>query len=149
MSLREIPCDIYSDFAGRFFKEAGRRFSSEAFAYAYSRFEGITWYIQAVMNRIWESGEDFVERGLVDTAIDSLVGDNELVFNDLLRSQSLGSQMMLRAIAKEGVVSMRTKRVCSTRRASMPRSSLRVLRSIPAANYPTASSAIRCGRPRL
>ena len=108
MSLREIPCDIYSDFAGRFFKEAGRRFSSEAFAYAYSRFEGITWYIQAVMNRIWESGEDFVERGLVDTAIDSLVGDNELVFNDLLRSQSLGSQMMLRAIAKEGVVPMPT-----------------------------------------
>ena len=108
MSLREIPCDAYCAFAEKFFKDAGRCFSSEMFSVLYERFEGITWYVQAVMNRIWESGDGFAEKGQVDAAINSLVEDQELVFHDLLRSQSEGSQTMLRAIANAGVVSMPT-----------------------------------------
>ena len=104
MSLREISRDIYSSFAEKFFKDAGRCYNSEMFSIVYDRFEGITWYIQAVMNRIWESGDGLEGEGQIDAAVNSLVEDQELVFHDLLRSQSEGSQSMLRAIAKEGVV---------------------------------------------
>jgi hypothetical protein len=108
MSLREIPCDAYCAFAEKFFKDAGRCFNSEAFGSLYNRFEGVTWYIQAVMNRIWESGDGLAEKGQIDVAVNSLVEDQELVFYDLLRSQSDGSQTMLRAIANAGKVSKPT-----------------------------------------
>ena len=74
----------------------------------YNQFEGITWYVQAVMNRIWESGDGLAEKVQIDAAVNSLVENQEFVFYDLLRSQSDGSQTMLRAIANAGKVSKPT-----------------------------------------
>jgi hypothetical protein len=108
MSLREIPCEAYAGFAEKFFKDAGRSFNPDTFSILYNQFEGITWYVQAVMNRIWESGDGLAEKGQIDAAVNSLVEDQELVFYDLLRSQSDGSQTMLRAIANAGKVSKPT-----------------------------------------
>lgn len=108
MSLREIPCEAYAGFAEKFFKDAGRSFNPDAFSILYNQFEGITWYVQAVMNRIWGSGDGLAEKGQIDAAVDSIVEDHELLFYDLLRSQSDGSQTMLRAIANVGAVSQPT-----------------------------------------
>ena len=63
LSLREIPCDSYAGFARRFFKDAGLPFDDAVFAEAYRRFDGITWYVQAVMNRIWETGVGLCRTG--------------------------------------------------------------------------------------
>ena len=104
LSLREIPCDSYAVFARRFFADAGLPFDEGVFEDVYRRFEGITWYVQAVMNRIWEAGRGLSDSAQVDEAVASLVEDQDLVFHDLLRSQSEGSQKMLLAIAREGAV---------------------------------------------
>jgi hypothetical protein len=108
MSLREIPRDAYCAFAEKFFKDARRCFNSEMFSILYDRVEGITWYVQAVMNRIWETGDGLAEKWQIDAAVNSLVEDQELIFHDLLRSQSEDSQIMLRAIANALVVPMPT-----------------------------------------
>ena len=104
LSLREIPRASYAAFAKRFFDNAGLPFDAGLFADAYRRFDGITWYVQAVMNRIWEMGEGLSDVVAIDAAIESLLGDQDLVFHDLLRSQSEGSQKMLLAIARAGAV---------------------------------------------
>lgn len=104
LSLREIPCDKYAAFAKRFFDKAGLPFDEGTFEEVYRRFEGITWYVQAVMNRIWEAGDGLVDVKQVDDAVETLVEDQDLVYHDLLRSQSEGSQRMLLAMARAKAV---------------------------------------------
>ena len=68
LSLREIPRASYAAFAKRFFDNAGLPFDAGLFADAYRRFDGITWYVQAVMNRIWEMGEGLSDVVAIDAA---------------------------------------------------------------------------------
>ena len=56
------------------------------------------------MNRVWEVGDGLSDVSQVEAAIESLVEDQDMVYHDLLRSQSDGSQKMLLAIARAGVV---------------------------------------------
>ena len=104
LSLREIPCDSYAAFSKAFFAGAGLPFDDALFADVYRRFDGITWYVQAVMNRVWEAGEGLSDVSQIEAAIESLVEDQDMVYHDLLRSQSDGSQKMLVAIAHAGSV---------------------------------------------
>ena len=104
LSLHTIPCNSYSAFARRFFDGARLPFDSAVFEEVYRRFDGITWYVQAVMNRIWGAGDGLSNVAQVDAAVKSLVEDQSDVYHDLIRSQSEGSRKMLRAIARAGAV---------------------------------------------
>ena len=103
LSLHEIPVEAYGDFAAAFFRRAKRKFDPSAFEALYARFEGVTWYIQAVLNRVWLTGEGLTD-AVVDLAVDGLVEDRDDIYHDLLFSQNEGSQQMLLAIASEGAV---------------------------------------------
>ena len=104
MSLDVIAADAYCPFAERFFHDAGRGFSAEAFSMLYNRFDGVTWYVQSVLNRIWGEGGSLESGKDVDIAVDSLVEDRALTFHDLLVAQTEVGKMLLRAIASEGKV---------------------------------------------
>jgi AAA+ ATPase superfamily predicted ATPase len=108
LALDVIDKNIYLSFAGKFFKEDGLEFSDEAFRYLYDRFSGVTWYIQAVLNRIWQTGNGLTLNKDVDSAVDTLIGNCNLVFMDLFRSQSDASKAMLKAVAKNCCVSTPT-----------------------------------------
>lgn len=104
LSLSEIPVETYCAFAGEFFKQAKLAFDPEVFAALYRRFDGVTWYVQAVLNRVWEARAGLRTSEQIDWAVDQLISDQSLVFHDLLRSQNSGSRNLLKAIAKEGPV---------------------------------------------
>jgi len=108
LSLGVIDERSYCAFAKRFFEEAKMPFSEEAFADLYDRFDGVTWYVQSVLNRVWQKGAGF--NGIKDTeeAVKSLVENRNLVFLDLLNSQSEASKAVLRAVAEEDVVAQPT-----------------------------------------
>ena len=108
LSLHEIPLDAYRDFAASFFQAAKRPFASEAFDALYARFSGITWYLQAILNRIWLMGEGLENVNRVEMAVESVIEDRADVYHDLLLSQNEGTQLMLRALAREGAVKMPT-----------------------------------------
>ena len=108
MSLDVIDRKKYRDFAGRFFAAEAMPFSKPAFDELYRRFDGITWYVQSVLNRVWQKGSGFRTRRDTDDAVKSLVDNRNLVFFDLFRSQSEASRALLKAIAAEGVVSAPT-----------------------------------------
>lgn len=110
LSLDVIGEEPYRQFAERFFKAEGLPFSGEAFAGLYRRFEGITWYVQSVLNRIWQKGAGFRNDEDVEEAIGSLVDNRDLVFHDLLRSQGVAARSVLRAVAADGIATAPTGR---------------------------------------
>ena len=108
LSLGVIDRKKYREFAARFFAEESMPFSKAAFDELYRRFDGITWYVQSVLNRVWQKGCGFKTRRDTDEAVKALVDNRSLVFFDLFRSQSEASRALLRAVAAEDVVSAPT-----------------------------------------
>ncbi len=104
MALGVIPEPAYESFAKRFFAKAGRPFDTDAFRHLYTRFEGITWYVQTVLNRIWSSGLGLDSPRQVDNAVAAIVAESNLFYHDLLRSQTAAEQSILKAVGREGVV---------------------------------------------
>ena len=100
MSLGVIDPAKYAAFAESFFVGAGRPFDEQAFRRLYDRFEGVTWYVQRVLNWIWNTGAGLVESLQVDEAVTSLVEDRALVFRDLLDSQPEVAKRFLPLMAR-------------------------------------------------
>ena len=103
LSLDVIDFDKYAEFARRHFDASGMAFDIDAFSSLYRRFNGVTWYMQSVLNRIWQSGVGFVSASQIDEVVSDLVEDRSLIFRDLYFSQNESSQRLLSAIAAEGV----------------------------------------------
>ncbi len=110
LSLDVIGEAPYREFAERFFRAEGLPFSAEAFSALYRRFEGVTWYVQSVLNRVWQKGAGLRNEEDVDEAVAALVDNRNLVFHDLLRSQGEAARAVLRAVAAEGVTTAPTGR---------------------------------------
>ncbi len=102
MQLEVIACDKYEAFARAFFQKAGKTFDGEAFRNLYRRFDGVTWYVQMLMNRIWERPEGLDSEQAVEDTVRTLVEENAMTYHDLLFSQTNAAQQILRAIASEG-----------------------------------------------
>ena len=83
---------------------SGRRFDKDSFAYLYDRFKGVTWYLQVVLNRIWERESGLDAREAVDEVVSQLIDEGDATYADLLMSQTLSAQAVLKAIASEGRV---------------------------------------------
>lgn len=104
MGIDVIDRAAYAAFARRFFMDAGAPFEDAVFERLYQRFDGITWYLQMVLNKLWEFGNGVADESLVDEAVEELVETRSFEFADLLRSQSDACARLLRAIAHEGMV---------------------------------------------
>ena len=105
LSLDVIDPREYEAFARRHFAARRRRVNAGVFRALYDRFDGITWYVQAILNKIWESGRGLSSASQIDDAVDSLVEGSEILFHDLFRSQNDASRSLLRAVADDGFVS--------------------------------------------
>ena len=104
MSLSAIDVESYAAFAGRFFAADGKPFDREAFKAVYDRFDGVTWYVQRVLNGLWVAGEGLSRAEQGEAVVADLVADRALVFRDLYRSQNEVAQKLLPKIAAARVV---------------------------------------------
>lgn len=104
MSLPVIDVESYATFAERFFREDGKPFDRGVFRALYDRFDGVTWYVQRILNGLWAGGEGLscTEQG--EAVIADLVADRALVFRDLYESQNEVAQKLLPKIAAVRVV---------------------------------------------
>lgn len=91
----------YYDFAAAFF--TGHELHEEVFSFIYDMFEGHTWYVQAVLNRLYSHCEQ-PDIALVHRAIEQLVAENVYNYESVITAYPSGSVRLLKAIAKEGVV---------------------------------------------
>lgn len=104
MSLDVIEKSAYYRFAADFFAKSGRTLSAKAFDVVYDRFEGITWYVQAVMKELYASGASCPKETDVVSAVDRLVEDGAQNYGYILSKCSSGAVELLRAVASERVV---------------------------------------------
>lgn len=104
MNLGVISIDSYRSFAKGFFKAEGWDFDDGVFTRLYKRFDGVTWYLQAVLNKVWETRMSLLSDAQVDKAVVELCEERALVYHDLLAAQNLASQDVIAAIARSGTV---------------------------------------------
>lgn len=104
--LEAIDKEKYRTFATNHFSMSGKKLESECFGAVYDRFEGHTWYVQYVMNRLYEmtaEGET-ADTTMVGQALDHILGVFNVTFQNLLATYSDRQRLLLRAVAKEGKV---------------------------------------------
>lgn len=104
MPLGVIEEQAYYDFASGFFTAAGRELSREVFHALYGRFDGITWYVQAILWDFYASGEDITEKSALEAAVRNRVAQNEYDQQQLLEVLPDGARRLLKAVARERIV---------------------------------------------
>ena len=57
MNLEPLQEETYYEFAKAFFEAKKGSFDRQVFHNMYQRFEGYTWYLQAILNRLYEQGK--------------------------------------------------------------------------------------------
>lgn len=104
MGLEAIHEETYLSFANHHLSKAGKRISAEAFSYLYHRFDGVTWYIQYVLNMLYSSGADhtvFTEDD-VRAAIGMILSQHRFAYQALIFQLTAKQKQVLIAIAREG-----------------------------------------------
>ncbi len=102
MPLKEIDEAAYFAFAEAKFKSHGQRLAVETFHEAYTMVRGHTWYVQMVLNRLYESNDKLITTTVVQDTIHSIVQEGEATYQTFLRLVTPFQGRLLRAIACEG-----------------------------------------------
>ena len=104
MPIGPIDPNAYFEFAACHFAKAGVKLDRNVFSYAYDRFDGVTWYVQAVMNRLYELGVKRPTSANVNEVVKGLVDGNAYEYETILGGCPDGAARLLKAIAAEGCV---------------------------------------------
>lgn len=104
LSLGAISKDNYSAFVNNHFNKAGKQITLDTIDKVYTIFEGVTWYIQKIMNVLFEmtSEGETCSADMVLAAIQRVLDENSIPYADLLYQLSLRQKELLIAIAHEG-----------------------------------------------
>ena len=104
MALAEIDEEKYLHFAEKWFSKEERRLLPEAFQYIYQKFEGHTWYIQFVLNRLYSQQMKEITIQDVDAICTLILQENEFMYQNYLALLTENQAKLVKAIAKEGSV---------------------------------------------
>jgi DNA-binding transcriptional ArsR family regulator len=104
MVLGAIDKDNYCQFAQFHFKENGYMLSTQCFEQIYSQFEGHTWYIQDILNRLYEYRKNIDQCEIIFYAVRQLIEENAYAYQELMNAYSNVQINLLKAIAKEKIV---------------------------------------------
>ena len=96
-----IDEDAYYRFAESFFKGQGRSLSKEVFHNLYTAYEGYTWYIQMILNRMYAKTGRVIDSTLLQECMLEILQENEFYYQHLLQVYTKGQVKLIKAIAKE------------------------------------------------
>ena len=99
--IKEIDERIYYDFANLKFLKRSQELPDSVFHYLYQKVDGQTWYIQAVLNRIYSNQTGMISEADIDTAIQELINEEEVAFENYYSSLTTNQAALLVSIAKE------------------------------------------------
>lgn len=105
MNLAPIPLESYSLFAIRWMQAGGKELSEELFRKMYQRFNGHTWYMQYVLNRLYEQREPVLNEALFEKCLADIVRSEVDEYQRLYAILTENQSTLLRAIARERLVS--------------------------------------------
>lgn len=103
LTIGPIQRDEYAGFATGHFAAHGVKLPQEVFNTIYEKYEGHTWYVQCLLNRLYGYDRD-VDMELVSYATEQILAEYSYIYADLLKAYTSGQVRLLKAIAKEGCV---------------------------------------------
>lgn len=104
MTIEAIDCGHYVDFAQGLFREYDKDITRETIEAIYGRYDGITWYVQSVLNSLFT----LTERGSVCTpdmlepAVQEIIMQQSFAYSALLFQLPPKQKGVLLAICREG-----------------------------------------------
>ena len=104
MTLEPLHEEIYHSFASRFFQAKKGDFQASVFHQLYEQFGGYTWYMQSVLNRLYEYEKCVTDYRQVREAILRVLADRSGQYEMLMMFLTDNQRQLLKAIAREGVV---------------------------------------------
>ena len=104
LNLYEIQESSYYQFAKEKLEAHHQQIPTDVFNDLYQLLAGHTWYIQMVMNRLYENGQKQITKSLVNKVLNEIIDENEATFQTFMRLITPAQARLLKAIAKEGTV---------------------------------------------
>ena len=101
MHLGPLDETKYQKFANEFFKSQGREISSKLFHELYETMHGVTWYVHAVLNRMYQEAREPIDKDLINKVINELVEDQAPVFQNYYNVMTGNQAAVAVAIACE------------------------------------------------
>ena len=100
--LNPLDRTVYTNFVSRLFKEYRKNVSVELIEKVYDDYEGVTWYMQMIMNELYALTEKDQNCGkeLYPIALKNVIQTQETSYKDTLSNISAKQKPMLFAIAK-------------------------------------------------
>lgn len=104
LHLEPIKMDCYRKFVHKLFKKGGKKITDECITRIYDLLEGHTWYMQTVLNRIYEQMDcnDEISVDEADQILKMTVESGKMVYQSMVSMLSERQKEVLFAIAKEG-----------------------------------------------
>lgn len=103
MTLDVIPEQSYFAFASHWMQQAEINLSSDLFHMLYSMVNGYTWYVQYILNRIYELHPQGVTEGTILSCVDDIIRREQDDYRHLYNLLTSNQAQVLRAIAKEKI----------------------------------------------
>ena len=103
LHIDTINQEKYAHFAIHHFAKHHIQLPQDVFNHIYEKFEGHTWYMQYMLNRLYGYSRD-VDLALVEHAHAQIISELSYSYADLLKAYSAGPVRLMKAIAKEGCV---------------------------------------------
>jgi len=103
MYLKSISLPKYVEFAMSHFERAGKKIEPDTIEKIYQQFDGVTWYLQKMLNVLYEmtpTGEVCDNESIAD-AIDVIINSFQYAYSEMLFRLPEKQKELLIAIAKE------------------------------------------------
>lgn len=104
MTLEPLQEDVYYKFASNFFNDSKGCFSADVFHYLYNLFHGHTWYMQSVLNRLYQLEKHVENNQQANEAISTILEDKASQYETLITFLTDNQFKILKAISNEGIV---------------------------------------------
>ena len=103
LSLPLIDLDEYHRFANRWMETRNLTIDHDTFSYLYNKVDGQTWYIQDILNRLYQNGKEITTAEIDDVTLE-LVNEQEVAFVNYYDSLTDNQAALLSAIAQDKAV---------------------------------------------
>ena len=103
LSLSPIDKKVYCDFANNLMEKKCMKLSADVFGYVYDIVDGQTWYVQHILNRLYDIGGEIDIRLVNDTIMTSVM-EQEVAFLNYYESLTYNQSQLLLAIARDKAV---------------------------------------------
>lgn len=108
MHLGSLDEDKYYTFACYFLAQKKVQLSKDIFHYIYELVGGVTWYVQAIMHRLFRLSDVEVTETVVQQTIVAIIRSEEDDYKKQYHHLTQVQAVLLRAVASEGVVKQPT-----------------------------------------